>query len=388
MVEVVGAGKRYVKYEDRALITSRRLRIRTRSRHRHFWAVRGVDFDLGRGESLGLIGANGAGKSTLLRLMAGVTAPTEGSVKVHGRVTPLIAVGVGFHPELTGRENVHLNAEILGLGQVEVRRLFDEIVDFAGVEHFIDTPVKFYSSGMLVRLGFAVAVHSDPELLLIDEVLAVGDMRFQLKCFERLDQVLKNGTSLVVVSHNLNAIRLLCPRSLVIGTGRVVFDGASSGAISMFHELLADEREAEDTVASHGVHGAKVSIEQLVCLDAHGARSAFVHAGADVTFQVVVALDESAPASMVVELELATHGGVRIQAEEVALPGHGRCEVMFVVRAALVTGTYSAHVRVKRVEDSAVLVQRTALFYVANPRASNGLVDLDARFAAVSDTTR
>lgn len=204
-----------------------------------FWALQDVSFAIEPGEVVGIIGGNGAGKSTLLKILSRITAPTRGEVTIAGRVASLLEVGTGFHPELTGRENVRLNGAILGMSQAEIRRKFDEIVDFAGIETFIDTPVKRYSSGMQVRLAFAVAAHLDPEILLIDEVLAVGDAQFQSKCLGKMREVASGqGRTVLFVSHNLAAVRSLCPRSIVLRKGSVEFDGESREAISRYYRAL------------------------------------------------------------------------------------------------------------------------------------------------------
>jgi ABC-2 type transport system ATP-binding protein len=207
------------------------------------WALRDLDLMIAEGDVLGVIGRNGAGKTTLLRLLAGVTRPTTGRVRVRGRVAPLISVGVGFHKEMSGRENVYVNGMLLGLTKAEIDRRFDAIVAFSELENFIDTPVKFYSSGMFMRLGFSVAVHTEPDVLLVDEILAVGDIAFQLKCVERMKAIRAAGATIVLVSHNLQSIRVLCPRALVIGKGRLVFDGNVEDAISRHHEMLSEEAE-------------------------------------------------------------------------------------------------------------------------------------------------
>ncbi|MEP6740890.1 MAG: polysaccharide ABC transporter ATP-binding protein [bacterium] len=190
-----------------------------------FWALDDVSFEVKRGEVLGIIGRNGAGKSTLLKILSRITKPTKGHADIHGRVASLLEVGTGFHPELTGRENIYLNAAILGMRKAEVERNFDEIVAFSEVEKFIDTPVKRYSSGMYVRLAFAVAAHLEPEILIVDEVLAVGDAAFQKKCLGKMNDVAKAGRTVLFVSHNMGAIQRLCNRCMLVDTGRLSVDG-------------------------------------------------------------------------------------------------------------------------------------------------------------------
>src|ERR1700754_4360732 len=188
----------------------------------NLWALKAVSFEVGRGEVVGIIGRNGAGKSTLLKILSRITEPTEGCVRLRGRVASLLEVGTGFHPELTGRENVYLNGSILGMKKAEIDRKFDEIVAFAEIEKFLDTPVKHYSSGMYVRLAFAVAAHLEPEILIIDEVLAVGDAEFQKKCLGKMDEVSRNqGRTILFVSHNMEAVFRLCTHGILLESGRV-----------------------------------------------------------------------------------------------------------------------------------------------------------------------
>ena len=198
-------------------------------------AVRHLDLQIGQGESVALLGHNGSGKSTTLKMLAGTVAPSTGRIWARGRIAPLLELGAGFHPDLTGRENVFLNAAILGIGRTEVLRRLDRIVAFAEVEDFLDTPVKFYSSGMTVRLGFAIAVNVDPEILLVDEVLAVGDESFQTKCLDRMRELQSAGRTIVLVTHSLQQAMDFCTRALVLDHGLAVYDGPMAGATEAYH---------------------------------------------------------------------------------------------------------------------------------------------------------
>ena len=203
-----------------------------------FWAIKDLSFEIPSGEVVGIIGRNGAGKSTLLKLLSRITAPTTGRITLNGRVASLLEVGTGFHPELTGRENIFLNGAILGMSKAEIQAKFDEIVAFAEVEKFLDTPVKRYSSGMIVRLAFAVAAHLEPEILIVDEVLAVGDTEFQRKCLGRMGQVSRAGRTVLFVSHNLAAVRSLCTRALLLQNGRLIEDGPVADVLTAYSAAL------------------------------------------------------------------------------------------------------------------------------------------------------
>ena len=202
-----------------------------------FWALKDVSFEVKRGEVLGIIGKNGAGKSTLLKIMSRVTTPTKGQIKIKGRVASLLEVGTGFHPELTGRENIYLNGAILGMTKAEIKKKFDEIVAFAEIEKFIDTPVKRYSSGMYVRLAFAVAAHLEPEILIIDEVLAVGDIHFQKKCIGKMEEVGKLGKTVIFVSHNMSIIRNLCNHGILLSAGLLVNEGSIGKIVDEYESM-------------------------------------------------------------------------------------------------------------------------------------------------------
>lgn len=203
-----------------------------------FWALKGVSFEIREGDRIGIIGRNGAGKSTLLKLLSRITVPTTGEIILNGRVASLLEVGTGFHPELTGRENIYLNGAILGMSRAEIKRKFDEIVAFAEVEKFLDTPVKRYSSGMYVRLAFAVSAHLEPEILIVDEVLAVGDAAFQKKCLEKLEDAGKEGRTILFVSHDLKSISGLCSRVMLLEQGALIKQGRPSEVISMYNKML------------------------------------------------------------------------------------------------------------------------------------------------------
>ena len=215
-------------------------------REREFWALRDVSFEVARGEAFAIIGPNGSGKSTLLKHLSGVMAPTSGSVEVGGRLSALIEVGAGFHEDLTGRENIFLNGTILGMTREEIRRKFDAIVDFSGIEEFLDTPVKRYSSGMYARLGFAVAVHVEPEILVVDEVLSVGDRLFQQKGLEKMRSVVASGATVVFVSHNLHAVAGLCQRAILMDRGSVVARGTATDVIRAYLERDAAKSSPAD----------------------------------------------------------------------------------------------------------------------------------------------
>jgi lipopolysaccharide transport system ATP-binding protein len=233
----LGQGGYRTLREDISILVTRRFN-RGDSDRGHIWALKDVSFEVKEGETLGIIGRNGAGKTTILRLLAGVTKPTSGSVSVKGRMGVLIEIEAGFHPELTGRENIYINGSTLGMSRKEINRKFDSIVEFSGLEEFLDTPLKRYSSGMNVRLGFSVAVHVDPEILLVDEVLAVGDLAFQSKCYERIGGLLDKGCALVFVSHNMAVMQRMCKRVMWLDKGKVVEDGLAGGVCNAYSNSM------------------------------------------------------------------------------------------------------------------------------------------------------
>jgi len=240
IVRLEAVSKRFVLLRDKS-VKERLLNITASRAHRQeFWALRDIELSIPAGATVGLVGHNGSGKSTLLKLIGGILQPTSGSVSRRGRLAALLELGAGFHPDLTGRENVYLNAALLGMSRADTRAAFDQIVDFSGVEDFIDTAVKFYSSGMYVRLAFAVAVHVDPDLLLVDEVLAVGDEAFQAKCLDRIREFQQEGRTIVLVSHAAPQVEQLCDRVVVLHHGAMIFDGGASEGIRVLRSQTDD----------------------------------------------------------------------------------------------------------------------------------------------------
>ncbi len=262
-----------------------------RKKDESFWALKDVSLEVKEGEVLGLIGRNGAGKTTLLKILSRITKPTTGWAEIHGRVGSLLEVGTGFHPELTGRENAFLSGAILGMPKSEITRKFDEIVAFAELEKFIDTPVKHYSSGMYVRLAFAVAAHLEPEILLVDEVLAVGDIRFQKKCMGKMGDVARAGRTVVLVSHNMAAINALSSRVIMMKDGVVVFNGPTSEATARYYSESLDIAESGASLLERAREGngkARFSAISVQPLDSAGGRAEVAYPGCDLSIETEI----------------------------------------------------------------------------------------------------
>jgi lipopolysaccharide transport system ATP-binding protein len=256
-----------------------------------FWALKNVSFEIKRGESVGIIGRNGAGKSTLLKLLSRITEPTTGRIELEGRVSSLLEVGTGFHPELTGRENIYLNGTILGMKRAEIKRKFDEIVAFAEVEKFLDTPVKHFSSGMYVRLAFAVAAHLEAEILIVDEVLAVGDAEFQRKCLGKMNEVSQDGRTVLFVSHNMQAMESLTSRCIFLANGRLSFDGPTMEAVSRY--LRAKTNGSGVSIADwpHRAGTGSARIQSIVFQNKMGENQDVFRPCEDIYIKIGVRLD-------------------------------------------------------------------------------------------------
>ena len=286
VVRVENVSTRFVIRKDKS-IKERLTNFRRGAVHREdFWALRDIDLEIEAGTTIGLIGPNGSGKSTLLKTIGGIIQPTEGRVQRRGQLAALLELGAGFHPDLTGRENVYLNASILGLSREETDLHFDEIVEFSGIGEFIDTQVKFYSSGMYVRLAFAVAIHVDPDILLVDEVLAVGDEAFQKKCLDKIRAFQEEGRTIILVTHTLSQITALCSRAIVLAKGGVVFDGDPEDAVAILRSGFAatTPREAEQIVEAE----ERAEIHAVRTLDADGRPADQFQTGDDITVEVEV----------------------------------------------------------------------------------------------------
>jgi lipopolysaccharide transport system ATP-binding protein len=358
VIRVEGLGKKYrIRHQRSERYTALRdviadkVRAVFRSRQRtggepspveDFWALRDVSFDVRRGEALGIIGRNGAGKSTLLKILSRITQPTEGRLELDGRVASLLEVGTGCHPELTGRENIYLNGSILGMTRREIKGKFDEIVTFAEVDKFLDTPVKRYSSGMYVRLAFAIAAHLEPEILIVDEVLAVGDTEFQKKCLGKMGEVAKGGRTVVFVSHNMAAVSSLTTRGIALNAGQILFQGSSAEAID--HYIRVGHRTGATNASGKGAHTA-ILLARLLAED--GTETRQYTPGKPLKLEVTFVTDGSSGLSLEAFLLDANRQRIGIaslhQFHNLTLPARpGRYRCLFSLQPIpLASGNYS-----------------------------------------------
>ncbi len=387
VVELDRLGKYYWQLEEQAMLLKSLLPF-TRPKRHALWALRDIDLSLEQGETIGILGRNGAGKTTLLRLLAGVTQPSEGTVTLRGRVAPLISVGVGFHAEMSGRENIYVNGMLLGLTRAEVDERFDDIVAFSELADFIDTPVKFYSSGMFMRLGFSVAIHTDPDILLIDEVLAVGDSAFRLKCYDQLKRLHGEGASIVLVSHSIDAIRLMAPRAVLITGGRLAFDGPIEEAVGAYHaDLGAQSDDAELALHDRRDRGAVLVTGEEV-LDGTGRPTTIGHQDEPLTLRAELRFQEDVEAPQlffVVRDEAGTpvYTASSAPAQAGLLHRSGErsvVEVPFLPRFGG-GGTYALELLVtdRSTRDLIGLSPTRTLLYVAPRPGTFGVADLQAR---------
>ena len=294
-------------YDVRCIDLGKRYRIRAESDE--FWALRHASFDVAAGEVFGVIGQNGAGKSTLLKLLSSITAPTEGEIRIRGRIAALIEVGSGFHPELTGRENVFLSGTILGMRRREIAQRLDDIVAFSGVGNFIDEPVKRYSSGMYVRLGFAVAAHLEADVLLVDEVLAVGDAEFQARCLRRIQELRDRGTTIIFISHDLGTVERMCNRAILLRRGAIVAEGGARDVVTRYQRSIAEsEIGVPNTVEARD---AAVAIAGLRVCDERGADRGVAKTGESMSFELALNVRQ-ATTRVVCEVKLYSYDEGRL----------------------------------------------------------------------------
>jgi ABC-2 type transport system ATP-binding protein len=309
-IAVEGASRRFVVREQATRTLKDLFVSRGRARSAEVWALRDVSLHLEPGEAVGLVGRNGSGKTTLLKLISGIIKPTTGRVEVGGRIGSLLELGAGFHPDFSGRENVYLNGSIYGLGRRQIDELMDEIVAFAELERVIDLPVRTYSSGMYMRLGFAVAAHIQADVLLLDEVFAVGDEQFQRKCFGKIFEFKQRGGTIVFVSHDAAAVERLCDRSILLLRGEKVFDGTTHEAIVRYHQMLAAEASPDELAAGLRSWGdLRARIEDATVLDADGDTRSQFAAGEPLTVLLRVVADEPLPPPRL-SLELRDDHGI------------------------------------------------------------------------------
>jgi len=318
-VVVDGVSKSFRLYKDRpsslkALVTA------GRARYDEFWALRDVSLAVPRGSAYGLVGHNGSGKSTMLRIMARIHQPTRGHIETHGRISALLDLGAGFHPELSGRENVYLNGSILGLSKGQVDRVFDEIVDFSGLHDFIDSPVKIYSSGMYVRLGFAVAVHVDPEILIIDEVISVGDMEFQRRCLDHIYELRRRGVTVLLVSHSLQLVQTMCDRAAWLDHGRLLAEGPALEVTRRYVDHVHDQQEPGEGPGGDHRGSGEVTVTGVEFLDGSGMPTAVATTGAPLVVRVRFHA-KGAVTEPVFGLAFRTEGGVDLSGPNTRLAG-------------------------------------------------------------------
>ena len=370
---------------------------------KYHWAVNDVSFNLQPGDSLGIIGPNGAGKTTILKLLSRVTKPTDGDIRVNGRLSALIELGAGFHQDLTGRDNIFLNGTILGMRRSEINARFDRIVEFAGIGDYLDTPVKRYSSGMYARLGFAIAAHVDPQVLLVDEVLAVGDYAFQLKCYARMEELRHNGTTLIFVSHNLEAVRQVCESGLVMYRGKAIYQGSAPEAVVAYSDAIRQAaRQSQVEVPleeglSQRIMSFDAEIERVQLLNLKRESVSVLRSGepaiiaADVLFnkevsQPIFSLIIRTPNGQVVYD--TTTRWQKIQTPDFAAGERRRIE--FSLDLPLLDGDYEFGLDIADSNFSHFYdcLERALAFSVTGSNGAKGLVDLGAKFKISMPTSR
>ena len=400
-IEVAGVSKRFRLFHEKYQSLKERAIHFGRVPYEDFWALRDIDLNVAQGETIGLIGRNGSGKSTLLKCLAGILQPTEGTIRTEGRLAALLELGAGFHPELTGRENVFLNASILGLSKRDVERRFDEIVSFAELEAFIDNQVKHYSSGMYVRLGFAVAVNMEPDILLVDEVLAVGDEAFQRKCMDRVKRFQREGRTIVFVTHDVERVRQICDRAAVLEDGRMISLGPTGEAIRSLREHLFDVGDADDEGedAAGGMSSQERRRNLLVRITSvdvdypEKEQRRYIVSGEPLTitlhYEARERVEDVVMGIGIFDLQGREMFGSNTDILGYELPAvDGRGTVTFrIPKVPFLDGTYLLTIGVHSRDEGTVYdwSEQRHRFEVMHPGRSSGMVDLEIDVSAASD---
>lgn len=369
-----GSGAAYSTLRETVMEVARKpMRyLRRNNNSEALWALKDVSFEVMPGDVVGIVGRNGAGKSTLLKVLSRIVEPTTGRVELYGRVASLLEVGTGFHPELTGRENIYLNGSILGMTRQEIERKFDEIVAFAEVEKFIDTPVKRYSSGMYVRLAFAVAGHLEPEILVVDEVLAVGDAAFQKKCLGKMRDVASMGRTVIFVSHNMAAVSQLCTKAMVLWEGKVEFplgsvDSAVQQYLSQVHKITKTALAERTDRKGDG----RVRIKDFAAFDNQGNELEYLATGQEVDFRIYYSTEERNVQNVSVAISISSNAGSFVSMlsnqvagdtfESIASDGYITCKIK---KLPLMPGNYTANLMIRSNEAIADWIQQAVTFVV------------------------
>lgn len=351
----------------------------------YFWALKDVSFELKRGEAVGIIGPNGAGKSTILKLLAGVTIPSSGTVMTKGKIGALIELSAGLHPELTGRENIYLYGSIINLKNAYIKERFDEIVAFSGLENFLDTPLKRYSSGMQARLGFSVTVHLDPDILLIDEVLSVGDFNFQNKCFDKLLEYKKNNVAIVFVSHNFDAIRKICNRAILIDEGEIVIDSDTESSIEAYYKLVSEKQKKCEGVEE------LIKVIEYGLFDDSNSESLRFHTNSNAIFKIIIECNQDIDEAIFSMFVRRSDGLIVFDSSSDLLNNrkyhckrNQRLTIKFVFKVNLLKGTYNIGFNIfasveKCLPDFLIYRENIFTFSVIENIGQQGIANLNAR---------
>lgn len=392
-IEIKNLSKKYTLTQERPVFLKS---LFFRERKEEIWALKDINLEIKKGETIGIIGENGSGKSTLLKILAGITTPTDGDIKINGQVSSLIELGAGFHPDLTGKENIYLNGSILGLTKKEIDQKLNQIIDFANIGDFIDTPVSKYSSGMSVRLGFAVAVHLNPDILLVDEVLAVGDESFQRKCFKKISEFKKQEKTILFVSHNLIHIESLCNRVVWLDEGEIGSIGKSSKAIASYLDNL-DKKEEKDlkrsntlNIAGRGWGTGEALITEIKFLDGRKQEKCLFKTGEEMIIKIKIKFSEDVKDPIVGFIIYDTDGGTiyatNTQWKAIKLGNFKKGSTVYFQsnqKINLLDGTYFltvaiAHTDALRYYD---LREKVASFKIVTNKSSQGVADLQPKLS-------